>query len=113
VVARIARDQAMEGIMSKSIVLGLAVLALVSTIISGAPRHKAGEQEDQLNSESDTLTAEVLVDSIRVIAYVDSTGVLRPPDSTLVPPVPISGITRFQIVVRQGGAATPMAAGNR
>jgi hypothetical protein len=100
----------MEGIMSKSIVLGLAVVALASTILSGAGRHEAGEREDQLNSESDTLTAEVLVDSIRVIAYVDSTGVLRPPDSTLVPPVPISGITRFQFLVRRG-AATPMAVG--
>ena len=95
--------------MSKSVVLGLAILALASTIVSSARRHEAGEP-DQLNSESDTLTAEVLVDSIRVIAYVDSTGVLRPPDSTLVPPVPISGITRFQVLVPRG-AATPMAAG--
>jgi len=99
--------------MFKSIVLGLTGLAILFTVVSGALRYKAGALENLNDAASDTLTAIVLVDSIRVIAYVDSMGVARPPDRTLVPPVPIEGITSFQVVVPRRAVARPVAARER
>lgn len=94
--------------MYKPMVSGFAVLALVVTAVSVG--RETPVMVDRPDSESYTLVAQVLVDSIRVIAYVDSAGIVRPPDSTLVPPVPIAGITGFQVLVPRKTRERPVAA---
>jgi hypothetical protein len=82
----------------KSIVFGIAVLAL-SLTAAVDPFGSRARTPQEGPPHVDTVTAVVLIDSLRVISYIDSTGVERPPDSTLIPPVPLSGVTEFRIVL--------------
>lgn len=45
----------------------------------------------------ESYTATVEVESIRVLSYLDEDGVSHPPDSTLIPPVPIQGPREFLV----------------
>lgn len=61
---------------------------------------------------ADTLTATVEWDSMRVISYLDSAGVEHPVNGTVVPPVPLNGVSEFRVVIPRASAGGTLAGRN-
>jgi len=96
---------------SMFVVLGLLCLSAVGALLSG-PVHTTPDAVSERLS-SDTLFANVEIDSLKVISYVDDAGLEHPADSTLVAPVPIQGPRNVSFVVRGSVASEAIADGAR
>ena len=90
--------------MRKSIVLGIAFVAFSLTAALAPRAGKTNDPQEGPLQKADTLTAVVLMDSLRIISYIDSTGAERPADTTLIQPVPLSGVTEFKVVLPRNQA---------
>lgn len=89
------------------LVLGVLGLSLVSTFGS-RPVSVATVTGKVVHS--DTLIGTVEIESLKVISIVDDAGRELPPDSTLVPPVPIRGVSEVRLVFRGPQRPEPLAA---
>jgi len=90
----------------KTLILVIAVTA--ASLAYASTRHDRAARIESPRDEAGTIgTATVEVESLRVISYLDEDGNWRPPDSTLVPPVPLRGPR--VIAIQPGRAPAPVA----
>ena len=80
----------------KTIVLVVAVTAVSLAVLAARRDRPAAIEPTPVPAGIGTATVEV--ESLRVISYLDENGNWRPPDSTLVPPVPLRGPKEIAIV---------------
>ena len=85
--------------------LGLSLVATFGSRLAPTPAPVVGAAV-----RSDTLIGTVEIESLKVISIVDDAGRELPPDSTLVPPVPIRGVGEVRVVFRGIRPSDPIAA---
>lgn len=83
----------------KLMVVGFALLTLWVSTARDPFQRGTPVQPSRRAQVAGVATAVVLVDSLQVISYIDSAGVAHPADSTLIPPVPLSGVSEFKIIL--------------
>jgi len=86
-----------DNMSGKTVVLVVAVTA-VSLVALAARRDRPSTVDTTPRPNGAGATATVEVESLRVISYLDENGNWRPPDSTLVAPVPLRGPKEIAIV---------------
>jgi hypothetical protein len=85
---------------AKKLVLGLAVVGLCLVVaLEPLPGRTTGSGTDA-GEDADTLVGTVEIESLTVVSVVDDEGRELPPDSTLVPPVPLRGVRTVRVVLR-------------
>jgi hypothetical protein len=87
-------------------VLILLVTLTAASLAYAPTRHnQPAPIEAPRSAAGNIATATVEVESLCVISYLDENGNWRPPDSTLVPPVPLRGPREVAIVTGRAPAA--------
>ena len=93
---------------AKKLFLVLAVVGIsLVAALQPLPGRTTGSGTDA-GEGGDTLIGTVEIESLKVISMVDDEGRELPPDSTLVPPVPLRGPRTVRVI-----AARPVAGAQR